>query len=62
MGEEKTNMRNRRLLVRLRVPSMDKMVVAVELGREYRYSQEIVTSSRITLGKRRLLFWAQAQP
>jgi hypothetical protein len=35
MGEEKTNMRNRRLLVRLRVPSMDKMVVAVELGREY---------------------------
>jgi len=35
MGEEKTNTRNRRLLVRLRVPSMDKMVVAVELGREY---------------------------
>jgi hypothetical protein len=35
MGEEKTNIRNRRLLVRLRVPSMDKMVVAVELGREY---------------------------
>ena len=35
MGEEKANKRNGRLLVRLRVPSLDKMVVQVELGREY---------------------------
>ena len=35
MGEEKAHTHNRRLLVRLRVPSMDKMVLAVELGREY---------------------------
>lgn len=35
MGEYKANTCNRRLIVRLRVPSMDKMVVEVELGREY---------------------------
>jgi hypothetical protein len=35
MGEEKAKQQNRRLLVRLRVPSLDKMVVQVELGREY---------------------------
>jgi hypothetical protein len=35
MGEDKANTYNRRLIVRLRVPSMDKMVVEVELGREY---------------------------
>ena len=35
MGEEKANNRNRRLLVRLRIPSLDTMVVQVELGREY---------------------------
>jgi hypothetical protein len=35
MDEEKANIYNRRLIVRLRVPSMDKMVFEVELGREY---------------------------
>ncbi len=35
MGEDKANTHTRRLIVRLRVPSMDKMVVEVELGREY---------------------------
>src|SRR5215510_317706 len=35
MGKERTNECTQRLLVRLRVPSMDKMVVQVELGREY---------------------------
>src|SRR5262245_51809869 len=35
MGEEKENLHHRRLLVRLRVPSPDKMVVQLELGREY---------------------------
>jgi hypothetical protein len=35
MGEHKANIYNGRLIVRLRVPSMDKMVVEVELGREY---------------------------
>ena len=35
MGEATANIYNRRLLVRLRVPSMDKMVVHLELGREY---------------------------
>ena len=29
------NTHNRRLIVRLRIPSIDKMVVEVELGREY---------------------------
>ena len=32
MGEHKTNIYNRRLTVRLRVRSMDKMVVEVELA------------------------------
>jgi hypothetical protein len=31
----KANIHNRRLIVRLRVPSMGKMVVEVEIGREY---------------------------
>ena len=35
MDEEKAKPSNRRLLVRLRVLSMDKMVVEVELSREY---------------------------
>jgi hypothetical protein len=35
MGEYEANSYDRRLIVRLRVPSIDKMVVEVELGREY---------------------------
>lgn len=35
MGEHKAKIHHRRLLVRLRVPSMDKMVVEVEFEREY---------------------------
>ena len=35
MGEYKAKIYNQHLLVRLRVPSMDKMVVEVDLGREY---------------------------
>jgi hypothetical protein len=35
MGEHKANIYDRRLIVRLRVPSMDKMVVQVDLAPEY---------------------------
>ena len=35
MGEYKAKITKRRLIVRLRVPSMDKMVIEVELEREY---------------------------
>ena len=35
LGEDNANIYNRRRLVRLRVPSLDKMVVEVDLEREY---------------------------